>query len=216
MKIFLVEDDQLLNETIVNVFSKVNYDVTTFNDGKDAFDNLNNSYDLYMIDINLPHINGLELVKQIKFMNKDANIFIMSADINIDTIVDAYDIGCTDYIKKPFDMREVIAKIENTLNIIPNNIVFENCGEYNRVERTFILDGVIIKLTNKEALLLDILIKYSGKTVSNEKIENYVWGETFTNGHVRQLISKLRSKIPCNIIENHTSNGYKLSIEVKK
>ncbi|MCK5293941.1 MAG: response regulator transcription factor [Arcobacteraceae bacterium] len=216
MKIFLVEDDTLLNETIVNVFSKINYDVTTFNDGKDAFENLDDSYDLYMVDINLPHINGMELVKQIKFINKNANIFIMSADINIDTIVKAYDIGCSDYIKKPFDIREVIAKIEHTLSLVPNNIIFKNCGEYNRVEKTFIIDNLIIKLTNKEALLLDVLIKNGGKNVSNEKIESYVWGETFKNGHVRQLISKLRSKIPCNFIENHTSNGYKLSVEIKK
>ena len=216
MKIFLVEDDKILNQSIVSIFSKLNYEVTTFNDGKEAFENLNNSYDLYMVDINLPNVNGIELVKQIKYLNKNANVFIMSADINIDTIVNAYDIGCTDYIKKPFDIREVIAKIEHTLDLIPNNIVFDNCGEYNRIEKTFKeKNNNIIKLTNKEALLLDILLKNNGKTVSNEKIENYVWGETFINGHVRQLVSKVRAKLPCNVIENHTSNGYKLSMGVK-
>ena len=215
MKIFIVEDDIYLNEAIVSVFSKINYDVTSFNDGKEAFENINNSYDLYMIDINLPNVNGIELVKQIKLINKSANIFIMSADVNIDTIVNAYDIGCTDYIKKPFDIREVIAKIENTLSLIPLNTIFNNGAEYNKVDRTFTLNDDVIKLTNKEALLLDILIENDGQSVTNDKIENYVWGETFKNGHVRQLVSKLRSKIPCKFIENHTSNGYKLSMGIK-
>lgn len=214
MKIFLVEDDISLNDAIVNTFSSIKYDVTTYSDGKDAFENLDDSYDLYMVDINLPNVNGIELVKQIKYIKKDANVFIMSGNINIETIVNAYDIGCTDYIKKPFDIREVIAKIEHTLKLIPNNIKFPNCGEYNRVERIFITKENTYKLTNKEALLLDVLIKNSGKTVSNQKIENYVWGETFKSGHVRQLVSKLKSKIPCDFIENHTSNGYKISVSM--
>ena len=215
MKIFLVEDDIYLNKAIVNTFSSINYDVTTFSDGKDAFDNLKDNFDLYIIDINLPNVNGMELVKQIKYINKNANIFIMSADVNIETIVKAYDIGCTDYIKKPFDIREVIAKIENTLNIIPKTIKFINCGEYNSIERRFIIKNKTIKLTNKEALLLDILIKNKDSVISNEKIENYVWGETFKNGYVRQLISKLRSKIPCKFIDNHASNGYKISVKIE-
>ncbi len=214
MKIFLVEDDTNLNETIVRIFSELNYDVTTFKDGKEAFENLEDKYDLYLIDINLPNVNGMELVKQIKFLNKNANIFVVSADINIETIVKAYDLGCIDYIKKPFDIREIISKIKHTLNVVPNNIKFEDCGEYNSKERLFIKSSETIKLTNKEALLLDILIKYSGQIVSNEQIEAYVWCEPFKNGHVRQLVSKLKHKIKCDLIENHSSNGYKLSVKI--
>jgi len=213
MKIFLVEDDVYLNSAIVNTFSAINYDVISYSDGKDAFENLDGSYDLYMIDINLPNVNGIELVKQIKFLNKFANIFIMSADRNIETIVTAYDIGCTDYIKKPFDIREVIAKIEHTLKLMPNNVVFKGIGTYDRVERVIRHEEIVVNLTNKEAMLVDILVKNRNKTVSNEDIESYVWGETFKNGHVRQLVSKLRNKVPFKFIENHTSNGYKISLE---
>jgi len=210
MKIFLVEDDTFLNETIVRIFSEINYDVTTFSDGKEAFENLKSTYDLYIIDINLPNVNGMELVKQIKFLNKDANIFVVSADINIETIVKAYDLGCIDYIKKPFDIREIVAKIKHIISVVPKNVKFENCGEYNSQERLFIKPNETIKLTKKESLLFDILIKNQGQIVPNHVIESYVWGESFKNGYVRQLVSKVKHKIKCDLIENHSSNGYKI------
>lgn len=214
MKIFLVEDDIALNEAISTTFSSIGYEVTTFEDGKTAFDNINQSYDLYMIDINLPNVNGIELVKQIKRIYKEANIFIMSADLNIQTILKAYDIGCSDYIKKPFDIREIIAKIKHTLKIPQGNIRFKNCpySLYNRDKKVFIYNNEEIRLTAKELLLLEILIKNGNNTVSNEQIEDYVWGETYKNGHVRQLVAKLRRKISCNIIENYNSTGYLINI----
>ena len=217
MKIFLVEDDKFLNEALVDTFSKIDYEVISYNDGKKAFANIDNTFDLYMIDINLPHINGFELLKQIKFINKNANIFIMSADTNIETILEAYNIGCKDFIKKPFDVREIIAKIEHTLNIVPHNVILKGCGEYIRVDKLFIKDDKkVLKLTTKETLLLDILIKNNDRTTSNKEIEDYVWGDTFKNGHVRQLVAKLRKKIPCDFIENHNSSGYKISVEIIK
>ena len=214
MRIFLVEDDIALNEAISTTFSSIGYEVTTFEDGKTAFDNINQSYDLYMIDINLPNVNGIELVKQIKRIYKEANIFIMSADLNIQTILKAYDIGCSDYIKKPFDIREIIAKIKHTLKIPQGNIRFKNCpySLYNRDRKVFGYNNEEIRLTAKELLLLEILIKNGNNTVSNEQIEDYVWGESFRNGHVRQLVAKLRRKISCNIIENYNSTGYLINI----
>ncbi len=214
MKIFLVEDDVLLNEAIAVTFSSLGYNVTSFDDGKTAFDNINKSYDLFMIDINLPNVNGIELVKQIKRINKDANVFIMSADLDIQTILKAYDIGCIDYIKKPFDIREIIAKIKHTLKIPLGNIRFVNCplAIYNRDKKIFIYDGKEIRLTGKELLLFELLLKNANNIVSHDQIEEYVWDESFKNGHVRQLVAKLRRKISFNIIETYSSNGYIVNI----
>jgi DNA-binding response OmpR family regulator len=214
MKIFLVEDDTSLNEAITATFSSLGYKVTSFDDGKTAFDNIDKSYDLFMIDINLPNVNGMELVKQIKRVYKEANVFIMSADIDIQTILKAYDIGCIDYIKKPFDIREIIAKIKHTLKIPLGNVRFKNCplSIYNKDKQVFVYNKKEIRLTAKELLLFEILLKNANNTVSNDQIEDYVWGESFRNGHVRQLVAKLRKKIACNIIENYNSNGYIINI----
>jgi len=216
MKIFLVEDDKFLNDMLGTTFSSIGYEIVSFDDGKEAFNNLDVQYDLYIIDINLPNVNGLELLKQIKTLNKNANVFIMSADTNIETILDAYNIGCDDYIRKPFDIREVLAKIQNRLDSLPKVIQFTNGCEYIIDERKCIYQGQEIKLTKKEDLLFTILLQNNGRFVSNNEIENYVWGETYQNGHVRQLVAKLRKTLPCELIENHNSNGYRIKKDLLK
>jgi len=213
MKIFLVEDDELLNDIIVTTLRSLKYEVDTFCDGKEALKNVNNGYDLYLLDINLPNVNGLEILKRIKEYDNDSNIFILSAEIDIKTILSAYDTGCNDFIKKPFDIREIVAKIKNTVEEEVNEIPLIHGGKYYRNEKLIIFGNKTVKLTKKETALLDILIKYKGKSASNEQIEVFVWGENVMGGYVRQLVSKLRSKLPyADIIENHTLSGYKIRL----
>jgi len=213
MKIFLVEDDELLNDIIVTTLRSLKYEVDTFCDGKEALKNVNNGYDLYLLDINLPNVNGLEILKRIKEYDNDSNIFILSAEIDIKTILSAYDTGCNDFIKKPFDIREIVAKIKNTVEEEVNEIPLIHGGKYYRNEKLIIFGNKTVKLTKKETSLLDILIKYKGKSASNEQIEVFVWGENVMGGYVRQLVSKLRSKLPyADIIENHTLSGYKIRL----
>ena len=212
MKIFLVEDDSDLNTIIYDIFCSLGYEVASYKDGKEAFNNIINEYDLYIIDLNLPNVNGIELVKHIKNKFKNANIFVISADNNIETILKAYDIGCSDYIKKPFDIREIIAKIEHTLQVQPKNIKLKDCCEYNKIEKKIIYDDKSVQLTNKEALLLEILLDNANKSISNQKIEAHVWGDNFGNGYVKQLVSKVRNKLPCDIIKNQVLNGYKIEL----
>lgn len=213
MKIFLVEDDELLNDIIVTTLEGISYEVSSFCDGKIALDNIHGGYDLYLIDINLPHVNGLELLKKIKVCNSNANIFIISAEIDIKTVLSAYNTGCNDFIKKPFDIREVVAKIKNSLKEDPIEVPLIHNGMYYKNDKIIKFGTKTVKLTKKEILLMDILIKYRGKSVTNEQIEAFVWGESNLGGYVRQLVSKIRAKLPYkDIIENHTSSGYKIHL----
>ncbi len=215
MKIFLVEDDYELNKSITSTFNAFGYEVTTYMDGKEAFDNISTDYDIFLIDINLPNINGLELVKQIKQINLNAKIFIMSGDINIETIVYAYDLGCDDYIKKPFDIREIHAKVNAAYLQTSQTIHLSDFCIYNPVEKELVYKNKSIRITNKESLLLDVLVKNIGKVVTAKYIEHQVWGELAENTHVRQLVSKLRKSIPCDIIKNHVANGYLIEKYIK-
>ncbi len=210
MNIFLVEDDNTLNELITKNLEALGYSIITFTDGQKAFDAIYKQFDIYLIDINLPSVNGLELIKQIKLSHTNAKIFIMSGDTNIETILEAYTLGCDDYIKKPFDIREIIAKINNSLINTPNIVVLSLNCIYDINNKVVLYKNHELQITNKETLLLDILIKNIGKTVNNYMIENYVWGDEVGNGYVRQLVSKLRKSLPCDLIKNHSSNGYKI------
>ena len=111
MKIFLLEDDYSLNESIKEIIELENHTIDNFYDGEVAFNNFSNDYDLFILDINVPNIKGLELLKIIKNTNFRTKVIIISANININLIKEAYDLGCDDYLKKPFDLEELVLKI---------------------------------------------------------------------------------------------------------
>ena len=209
MKIFIVEDDTKLNHTITTNLELLGYNVASYTDGQKAFNSISLDYKFYLIDITLPNINGLELVRQIKLINIHAKVFIMSAHTDIDTILKAYDLGCDDYIKKPFDLREIVVKIQKISSLIPDIIKLSSDCNYDMLNKVLFYKNQEVMLTNKEVLLLDILVLNLNKIVSSEEIETYVWGETIGSGHVRQLVSKLRKSLPYNTISNAIGNGYK-------
>ena len=210
MKIFLVEDNEDLNHLITKTFENMNYNIMSCKDGANAFKIIDQFFDLYIIDINLPNINGLELVKKIKKSNSKAKIFIISGDDNIDTILKAYDLGCDDYIKKPFDLRELIAKINIFFkDTIKNEIKLCNDMTFNKKERLLYKGQNIVKLTKKELLLLNLLLTNKGEIVSYDMIKKEVWQNKDSSKHIRQLISKLKKSIGCDdIIETYSSIGY--------
>ena len=210
MNIFIVEDNKDLNQLITGTFKNMDYDVTSCEDGKEAFEIIANPFDLYIIDINLPNVNGLELVKKIKSNNTKAKIFIISGDDNIDTILKAYNLGCDDYIKKPFDLRELIAKINIFFKDTLNNEI-ELCENtiFNKKSKLLYHNKELIKLTKKESTLLNLLVLNKGNIVSYELIRKEVWQNKDSSKHIRQLVSKLKKNLPCkDIIETYSSLGY--------
>ncbi|MCT7556362.1 response regulator transcription factor [Aliarcobacter butzleri] len=106
-KIFLLEDDYCLNDTIKDMLNKNGFSVDAFYDGEKAFENILGEYVLYILDINVPNIDGIIILEKIKSVNSNAKVIIISANIDIDKITEAYEKDCDDYIKKPFDLQEL-------------------------------------------------------------------------------------------------------------
>ncbi|MBP7783629.1 MAG: response regulator transcription factor [Aliarcobacter sp.] len=208
MKIFLLEDDYSLNEAIKEIIQLENHIVDNFYDGDVAFNNISNDYDLYILDINIPNMNGLEVLKNIKNKNPKTKVLIISANINIDLIREAYILGCDDYIKKPFDLEELIFKInryekKNKLIYLDKNIAF------NLLNKELIIDGGIFELTKNERNFLFLLVENLGKKVSYEQIENFVYqGESKSSNAIRSLIKRIRKKLPKELIFNSLEEGY--------
>ena len=209
MKIFLLEDDYSLNEAIKEILELENHTVDNFYDGEIAFDNiLSNNYDLYILDINVPNIDGLEVLEKIKSISLNLNVIIISANINIDLIKKAYLLGCDDYLKKPFDLEELVLKLARYQKN-NNYISLTNDIHFNIFNKELYLKDEKIALTRNEKNLLYLLIKDLGTTISYSQIEDFVYeGKTKSSDSIRSLIKRLRKKLPENLLLNSLNDGY--------
>ena len=215
MKILILEDNERLANLIVEALEQKKYHVNLFSDGKRALEAIDNGYDCFILDINVPGIDGLSLLKEIRSMDDSTPAIIISANVELDTIQEAYSKGCDEYLKKPFYMYELETKIEK---LCKPKICLVNLPEgftYS-MEHEQLLDGNSeeVKLAKKEILLLNLFTKNLNKNISFERIEQYVWGgELTTTENIRALVKRLRKKLPEDTIENQGGIGYRLNYE---
>ncbi|MDD3025991.1 MAG: response regulator transcription factor [Aliarcobacter skirrowii] len=208
MRVFLLEDDFSLNESIKDMLESESFLVDCFYDGKVALDSINSNYDLFILDIFVPNLNGIELMYRIKKENSNSIVFIMSANIDISTIEEAYKKGCDDYIKKPFNIQELLFKLKK----------YNKSGELFKLEDELFFDlklkkliykNIDIELTKKEKQFLNLLVDNRGSIVNYSLIEDVVYdGEYKTIDAIRSLVKRLRKKLPKDIIFTNLDQGY--------
>ncbi|ATB69754.1 two component response regulator [Sulfurospirillum diekertiae] len=215
MKILILEDNERLGNLMVEALEQKKYRIDLFKDGKVALKAIDNGYDCFILDINVPGIDGLSLLKEIRVMDASTPAIIISANVELDTIQEAYSKGCDEYLKKPFYMYELETKIEKLckpkicLVSLPEGFCYS-------MEQEILLDGEgeEVKLAKKEILLLNLFTKNLNKNISFERIEQYVWGgELTTTENIRALVKRLRKKLPEDTIENQGGIGYRLHYE---
>ncbi|KAB7887347.1 MAG: DNA-binding response regulator [Arcobacter sp.] len=207
MKIMLIEDDYLLSRAIESYLNK--YDISSFLDGRSALNSLDNMYDVFIIDIDIPEINGIELLTEIKYRYKDSYTIMISATTEIDTIEEAYTIGCNDYMKKPFNVKELKLKLENLNKKFSNEISLStDLKLIKNLSKLVYKENKNIDLTLNELNLLNLLIKNRGKIVNYQTIINSIWEYENESNQVRQLVNRLKRKMPEDIIKNRRNQGY--------
>ena len=212
MKILVLEDNERLANLVVEALEKKKYHVVLFRDGKKALEAIDDGFDCFILDINVPGLDGISLLKEIRSMDTTTPAIIISANIELETIQDAYHKGCDEYLKKPFYMYELELKIEKLCK--PKVVILKLAQGYSYdMEHEILLDAnqEEIKLAKKEILLLNLFAKNLGKTITFERIEQYVWeGELTTTENIRALVKRLRKKLPEETIENQGGIGYRL------
>ncbi len=214
MKILLLEDNQRLNNSIVKRLELKGYKVDTFEDGVRALENAYDGYDCFILDINVPSMDGINILKQIRETYIDIPILIISSNIDLDTIKDAYGFGCDDYLKKPFFIDELEVKIQKLCKLDKRVVKLNEQFCYHVASRELYYNENQIKLTKKETLLLHQFITNIDKTLSYDQISDYVWqGDIATTDSIRTLVMRLRKKIPKECLETLIDFGYKFSIE---
>ncbi|WP_071126099.1 response regulator transcription factor [Peptoniphilus lacydonensis] len=218
MKILVVEDEERLLESIREGLVHSGYVVDTALDGEEgSFMAFTNDYDLIILDINLPKKDGFEILKEIRGENSEVNVIMLTALSDVDDRVRGFDLGANDYIIKPFHFEELKARIRSLLRrktTIENSIIEKEGIKFDTTKRIFYINDEGLKLTAKEAGILEYLFFNIGRYVTTEELLEHIWNDDvdlFSNVvrvHMSALRKKLKSKLGKNIIVNEIGKGY--------
>lgn len=216
-KILLVEDDIYLNELISDFLSEEGFLVLSRYDSKDIIDLIyEEPFDLFIFDVKLPSDNGFALLKDVRKMGNTTPAIISTSLRTIDDLEEGYKSGCDDYLKKPYELKELLLRVKSLLKrdyhtqdskiIIKENIVFDLEMETLEIEKRELL------LPHKERLLLKLLLKNRGKFVSLDRIFEEIWSldEEPSVMSLRVYIKELRKILGKELIENQKNEGYRL------
>ena len=219
MKILLVEDEIQLSKIISKGLKKLSYAVDVAFDGEEAINMFNiNYYDLIILDLNIPKIDGFSVLKKIRDNNLKIKIIILSAKNNVEDKIKGLDIGANDYLEKPFDFLELSARIRNLLRwnfISESNILeFKNL-KLNMSQKCVYINNDNINLTNKEYAIIEYLFLNKDRFVSSEEIIEHIWesDKSFFSNSLKYHIYSLKKKLNIeNIIINERGKGYKINV----
>lgn len=218
-KILILEDDLLFLETLEDFLISEGFLVDCAKNSNEALElNYKNSYDLYIFDINLPEMSGLELLKLLRDSNdKTATIFLTSYK-DSDTLKDAFLKGCDDYIKKPVDLDELLLRIKAVLKRVNKSfdkIILEDGLIFDQENRRLHRDNIDVSLAIKAMDLLELFVQNQGKIVSKDEIITKLWGfnESYSEGSIRVYINQIKKLFKKeNVIQNIKSVGYRFEL----
>lgn len=216
MKILVLEDNISLSKVIKKGLEKEGHKVDCFFDGDEALDAITSGYNCFILDINVPSIDGITVLKNIRDYFHDIPVLIISSNHELEKIKSSYEIGCSDYIKKPFFIYELVQKVKNLCKVENSKIHFNDDYEYSFIDHILYEKGQKIVLAKKEILFLELFTQNVNRIISYDEMETYVWeGEVTNLDNIRALIKRLRKKLPEESIKIVTGMGYTLSNNVK-
>lgn len=224
-KILIVEDDKEISNLLCAFLTEKGCETTACREGKSASDAMKKGgFDIILMDLMLPYKSGEELIKELRSYS-DTPVIVLSAKSMLETRLEALRLGADDYILKPFDLNEVLVRIEvvlrrskreeqgkleqlscGELRVLPG----ENCAEYG---------GKPIPLTAKELQLLTLFLRHPAKVFTKANLYESVWNDTYyyedntINVHVSNLRSKLKRASGKDFIETVWGIGYRLKEE---
>lgn len=220
--IYSVEDDLDIARIINKTLTKQGYQVYSFQDGKSFIDAFNKQKpDLVLLDLMLPDMNGNDIIKFIRndIENNEVEIIIISAKRMLMDKVEGLDLGADDYLEKPFDLLELMSRVNARLRRHQNkNILIYNNLKVDLQKHLVFLDDKEIVCTNKEFDILTYLLQRKGQAVSRDDLLTFLWGDNNSDYESRTIdvhIKSLRAKLNDNdgsIIQTIYGIGYKIGI----
>jgi DNA-binding response OmpR family regulator len=216
VKILLLEDDKLFCETLIDFLQECGYEIDMVSNGQDVLEQTyKKNYELYIFDINVPKINGLEVLKLLRANDDDTPTIFLTSYKDQQTLIDGFKSGADDYIKKPVDLDELSFRIKSILKRsvkIDNKIkLFENIF-YIAQNQQLIIDEKINILPVKVNLLLQLFVQNQSDIITKEKIIQTLWcaDESYSEGSIRVYINQIKKLLPKINITNIKGVGYQI------
>lgn len=216
MRILLVEDDIKLQENIKSVFVKEGFSIDSAFDGDEADTLVRiNSYELIILDLGLPNIDGLQLLKKWRKLKKSFLVLILTARSSWHDKVAGLDMGADDYLSKPFIIKELLSRVRALLRRAAGQCDSDiNAGslKLSLVNKSLYLDDNLITLTAKEFSLIQYLILHVDKTISRDRLSGqiYDFNDEIESNTLDVFIRRLRKKIGAKRILTIRGFGYRL------
>lgn len=213
-KILLLEDDPLFGETLVDMLEDEEFEVTLSPNGQAALDaTFSNNFDLYLLDINVPLIDGVTLLKELRDAEDETPAIFVTSHKEKEMMQEGFISGGDDYIVKPFDNDELLLRINALLRRFKKKEKMCKCGLcIDNVHKTISYQSKELELSKREFEVLSLLIKHANSVVSKEMIldELYNVSENGSEGAIRVYINRIKQLLPELSLENIRGIGYKL------
>lgn len=226
MNILIIDDEPYLLEKLVSVLTSEHYTVETADDGKAGLEKIwNDTYDLILLDIMLPGMNGLEILSEIRAAGIITPVLMLTAKGDIEDKVAGLNLGADDYLAKPFSLAELLARVRALIRRGNTGSPVIEAGDIrlNTVSREVKKDGENLTLTTKEFALLEFLLHNRGRAISRFTLAEHVWGDNFDpfsmsnfiDVHMSNLRKKLKSSDQEQLIKTVRGFGYLIERETK-
>ena len=209
MRLLIVEDEKELCDTVAKSLYSAGYEVDTCYDGEEALDYvLTEEYDLIVLDLNLPGMDGMDILRELRMKNEETKVLILSARSQIADKVEGLDAGANDYMEKPFHLQELEARIRSLTR-------------RKFIQKDVCANGEPVSLTRKENGILEYMLLNQGRPVSQEELIEHVWDasvDSFSGSirvHVSSLRRKLKAVLSYDPIVNKIGEGYRLERKEK-
>jgi len=217
MKILLVEDDAALARGLVQALKRHGYAVDHVDKGRDAVNSQAiNPTDLVILDLGLPDMDGIAVLQQLRHSQSTLPVLILTARDGLTDKVAALDTGADDYLSKPFEIEELLARLRALGRRLSTSVSSEirvGAVTLDQASQKVTIDGEPVPVSRREYMLLNALMQNIGRIQTRDVLENklYGWGEEVASNAIEAHISNLRKKLPKDFIKTIRGVGYSIS-----
>jgi DNA-binding response OmpR family regulator len=213
MKILLLEDDIMLNEAITQYLISVGHAVKSVKDGNECKETLDDeTFDLLIFDINVPNVDGLTILEDLHNQKKMVPTIFISALIDIEDISRAFDIGCHDYLKKPFHLKELnlrIDKILKTRQVPMKHKRLSKSYSFNCESLTLYFNNEPQILPKRQVQIIELLTNNRSLVCNYDMFRDYVWNDDYIdNATIRAEVNRVKKVLKEDFIQNVRGIGY--------